>query len=58
MAAMSWPWRRKAAAPRYVDAVELLKWARRYAYDPMLPEATRQPYRHMLDQVGRMEWKP
>lgn len=54
---MSWPWRRKAAAPRYVDAVELLEWARRYAYDPMLPEATRRPYRHMLSKLARMEWR-
>lgn len=53
---MNWPWRRKAVAPRYVDAVKLLEWARRYAYDNMLPEHTRRPYRHMIDQIGRTEW--
>lgn len=54
---MPWPWRRKAAVPRYVDVAELLDWARRYAYDPMLPESTRRPYRHMLSKLARMEWR-
>lgn len=54
---MRWPWRRQPA-PRYIDAVELMKWAQRYAFDDTLEEKQRRAYRHMLAQVGRMEWRP
>lgn len=43
--------------PRYIDAPELIEWAGRYAYDEMLLEVQRRAYQHMLDQIGRMEWK-
>lgn len=54
---MSWPWRRKPA-PRFIDAVELIKWAERYAFDKTLEEKQRRAYKHMLTQVGRMERRP
>lgn len=53
---MNWPWRRKASAPRYVDAPALIEWAHRYAFDDLLEEKQRRAYRHMLTQIGRMEW--
>ena len=54
---MNWPWRKKAPVPRYIDAVALLNWAQRYADMDDLPEPVRRCYRHMVTQVGRMEWQ-
>ena len=52
---MNWPWRKKASAPRYVDAVELLRWL-----DDEIRETVDSDQRMGLqqarDHVGQMDW--
>lgn len=52
---MTWPWRRKRSAPRYVDAVELLTWLDKEIRETMDSDQ-RMGLKQARDHVAQMEW--
>jgi hypothetical protein len=52
---VNWPWRKKAAEARYVDAVELLRWLDA-EIEETIDSDQRMGLRQAREHVGKMEW--